>query len=165
MRATPGTAPNWPAGMAKPLTILSALACCLSVGCGDSGAADRYRVEGRVNIDSVPLEKGLIIFIPIAPTEGPKASGIVDQGEYAIEKGAGPYCGEFLVKIETVPRAIEAIAAGKAPAEEVRRRAKQRPVVAPEYNRMSRLQVVVRQHAENRFDFDVESVRGNQPRR
>lgn len=143
--------------------LLSALVCCF-VGCGSSDSRTHYHVEGRVKIDGNPMEKGLITFIPIAPTAGPKASGVVEQGSYVIDESVGPCCGEFLVKIETVSHEIEALAAGRSPGEETRR-GSPRSIVAPEYNQESQEKVVVREDAENIFHFEVESVQTNQPRR
>lgn len=143
---------------------LSAMACCLSGGCCDGDSVIRYRVEGHVNIDGVPLQKGLITFIPKSPTEGPKASGVIDEGAYVIEHGSGPCRGTFVVKIETVPRGIEAIASKKSGATKPSLSGKPRPGVAPQYNEKSQLAARVEEHGPNRFDFEVKSMKVNRPR-
>ncbi len=143
---------------------LSAVVCCLSGGCRDGDSLIRYRVEGHVNIDGIPLEKGLITFIPLTPTEGPKASGVIDEGTYVIEQGSGPCRGTFVVKIETVPLGIEAIVTKKSGVAKPSRSNRPRPAVAPQYNEESRLEVRIEEYGPNRFDFEVKSVKVNRPR-
>lgn len=134
------------------------LACCSFLGCSEPDSPPRYQVEGHVRVDGAPLQKGLISFTPLAPTAGPKAAGVVTDGKYVIEAHAGPCQGKFLVKIETMPHDIEALAAGKPPWQAAHQAEPPRPVIAPKYNQQSQLQVEVRPDAENRFDFEVEAV-------
>lgn len=116
-------------------------------------------------IDGVPIEKALITFIPVPPTGGPKVTGVVSNGNFVIEQADGPYSGRFLVKIETVPREIEAIAARRSHAEATIGRDRPRPTVAPQYNRDSRIEVEVRDSDGNRFEFQVKSEKDSQSMR
>lgn len=138
------------------VTLLMVTLCVLVAGCGGSDFPKRYGVEGCVRIDGADMEKGLISFIPLAPTKGPKVVGLVRDGKYVIDEAAGPSAGRFLVKIETVPPEIEAIASGKGLASQSNN--KQRPRVAAKFNRNSQLEVVVGEEARDCFDFDVESM-------
>jgi len=145
------------AGTGRLCWSLAAAIACVS-GCADSDPVQRRRLEGEVKIDGEPADLALITFIPIAPTAGPKASGLVRQGKYVIEQKDGPYPGRFLVKIENVPYEIEAMAARRTGTKPPPAPGKLRPVVAADYNRDSTITVTVRQDEENRFDFDVESA-------
>jgi len=142
---------------------LSVIVCCQFIGCTKSDFPSRCRVEGHVAVDGVPMEKGLITFIPISPTKGPKASGIIEQGEYVIEEDIGPCSGRFLVKITTVSRAVEAIATKRLSAREKCPLDDSRPVVAPAYDQESQLRAIVSKEGENRFDFEVKSVQEEEP--
>ncbi len=144
--------------------LLGVLGCAL-LGCGNPAIAKRHRVEGSVMIDGAPIEKALITFIPLPPTEGPKVSGLVSNGNFVVEQADGPYCGKYLVKIETVPREIEAIAARRSHAEVAGTHDKPRPTVAPQYNRDSRIEVEVRDGVGNHFEFQVKSVKNNESMR
>lgn len=142
--------------IARLLTL--SLVSCSFLGCSEPDFPPRYQVEGNVTIDGAPLQKGLISFIPLAPTAGPKVSGVVTHGKYFIEADSGPCQGKFLVKIETMPHEIEALAAGKAPWAAAHQANEQRPTIAPKYNQKSQLQVEVLPSDENRFNFEVQAA-------
>ena len=134
---------------------LTTVAILIAAGCsGDP----RCAIEGNVNLDGKPMERGLVTLIPQTGTKGRKASGAIIDGVYHIEKKDGPNAGDFLVKIETVPHEIEAIAEKRPLSREDLRDLPPRPEVAPEFNRDSTTIVTVRLGDINQINFEVESV-------
>lgn len=147
-----------PRGQLLELALLAAVTAVAS-GCGGTDFVDRQAVAGSVTIDGQPLAKALISFLPIGATPGPKASGVVVDGQYFIAPDDGPCPGEFIVKIEAISPEIEALAAGDAAAPRHGAAAAPLLEIAPQYNRESTLAATVRSGAENRFDFAVEAVK------
>ncbi len=131
------------------------VAVCL---CGCSGGVfeNRQAVQGTVTLDGRPLSKALISFLPIGNTEGPKVSGVVQDGRFSIPAAKGPLPGEFQVKVEAISPEIEAMASGDF--QSLRETAgTETIVIAPEFNRESRLTATVRDGQPNRFQFQVKS--------
>jgi len=57
--------------------------------CGtDDGLGKRYHVSGTVTYNGNPLEKGKISFVPEDP-KGVGATGIIENGSYALSTGGG----------------------------------------------------------------------------
>lgn len=138
-----------------------ALIVCVIAGCTGGDFDNRQAIGGNVTVAGRPLPKALISFIPTGATGGPKASGVVVDGQYAIAAADGPCPGEFVVKIETISPEIEALAAGDY--EALKRNAGAKPplVIAAKYNRQSKLRATVRKGGPNRFDFHVEEEKPN----
>lgn len=87
------------------LTLSIALALPLAMvlsGCGDdTGLAKRYPVSGKVTYKGVPLEKGLISFIPGDPN-GRAATGQIENGSYTLmtqDPGDGAFPGQYSVTV------------------------------------------------------------------
>lgn len=79
------------------------LFCGLIVGCG-SGAAEgppRADVRGVVTLDGQPLSKGVILFVPLEGTPGPKTSIAIADGKFSADKFTGPVVGKHRVKIQS----------------------------------------------------------------
>jgi hypothetical protein len=129
-------------------------------GCSDTKVdLQRVPVEGSVTLDGGPLPKALITFIPTGDTKGPRASGEIVNGVYAIAADHGPCLGEFVVKIETISEEIEALAAKDHAALRKAAAGEKRAMIAPEFNRSSRLRAKVTEQGPNRFDFAVEALK------
>ncbi len=75
----------------------------MSVGCsGSDDAPPRAGVYGTVNLDGRLLEKGVIRFVPIDGTKGPKATVAVESGRFEAPEGQGPVIGQHRVEIESL---------------------------------------------------------------
>lgn len=99
----------------KLLTHAALLGLILAGGCGSDPPPKGQVVSGEVTVSGEPLKRGLIIFQPIEGTAGPAATADVVNGHFATTVQMGPWPGKFLVKIESIPPEIAAIAAGKSP--------------------------------------------------
>ncbi len=66
--------------------------------CGGDGL-QRGAVEGRVTLDGVAVEQGVIVFYPTDGTSGPVAGGPIEAGRYAISADRGPVVGRHRVEI------------------------------------------------------------------
>jgi hypothetical protein len=67
-------------------------------GCGRSGS-ERHEVSGSVSFGGEKVAEGTIAFVPIQNTKGPKVGANIEQGQYRIERGAGPVAGPHRVEI------------------------------------------------------------------
>jgi hypothetical protein len=137
------------------LTLLAAVAAAAS-GCGESDFDDRQAVAGTVTLDGQPLAKALISFIPTGATLGPKASGVVIDGQYLIAADDGPCPGDFMVKIEPISPDIEALAAHDYTSLRGVSATEATITIAARYNLQSELAAQVRGGVENRFDYALE---------
>lgn len=72
----------------------------LAVGCG-SGDPLGVAVSGTVNYKGQPVKEGLITFIPMKGTEGPKAGANIDDGKYAIPRRGALAPGKYRIEIRS----------------------------------------------------------------
>jgi len=135
----------------------------LLVGCG-GGSYDsppRAAVGGTVLLDDVPLNAGVINYIPMGETEGPMTSAPIQSGEFSLPEELGPLVGTHRVEIESRDLG------GLAPDDESAiQRLKQQGVkrvkvvnIPPAYNRQSTLQADIQADAENQLEYRLTTKR------
>jgi hypothetical protein len=80
-----------------------ALALGLLCGCSRSpdGAPVRAAVSGIVTLDGQPLSKGIVRFVPVGDTAGPKASVEIASGMFSIDAVHGPVVGRHRIEIDS----------------------------------------------------------------
>jgi len=130
----------------------------LSATVGCSAESDgRTEVFGRVTLDGRPLESGSIVFIPVRPNKGPKASGPIRVGQYHIARAEGPRAGKLRVEIRA---AIEVPYDLDDPRQHARHGRKPFPAqrIPPNFNNRSELAREATLDGPNQFDFDLKSV-------
>lgn len=132
-----------------------ALSIVCSSGCSDTGAP-RGAVQGRVTIGGQPLAKGRILFLPIAPNEGPTVSGAVANGEYALARHEGPLAGPNRVELEADLNLGFPIDDEAAFAQRGGRPLPPNPI-PPEFNRNSKLAIEIKTGEDNVLDIAVPS--------
>ena len=131
------------------LTVLPLVAVFLA-GCGGD-AVGRAPIVGQVSIGGQPLANGRIVFVPIAPNEGPAASAAIVNGRYELDQADGPVVGPNRVEIEAdLGVALDdevAIAklGGRLPPQPI----------PPQYNRQSTLVFEVLDDETNQYDIAV----------
>ncbi|MCU0879510.1 MAG: hypothetical protein MUF06_17160 [Pirellulaceae bacterium] len=81
------------------LCLIALLTPVAAAGCGGDGL-NRGAVAGRVTLGGAPLAKGRILFVPVSPNSGPAASAIVVDGQYTLDRAAGPIVGQNRVEVE-----------------------------------------------------------------
>jgi hypothetical protein len=137
---------------------LSALAIAIvcSSGCSDSGMP-RGAVQGRVTIGGQPLAKGRILFLPIAPNEGPTVSAVIVNGEYSLSRHEGPIDGQNRVELEAELNLGFAIDDEAAFARRGGRPLPPNPI-PPEFNLNSKLAIDIKSGEENSLDIAVPSA-------
>lgn len=130
--------------------LLSAMTVVALAGCGERR---RMPIEGAVTLDNRPLEKGAIVFRPLAGTPGPTAGATIADGKFAILPSGGPFAGDFVVEIT---------AAGRTGRKAINIRTDRledeyTQILPARYNSRSELQVEVKDNALNRFEFALTS--------
>lgn len=133
----------------------------LIVGCGgNSEELLRSPVSGKVTLDGQPLPEGVIRFVPVAPTKGPKVSVTIQQGEFVSDDEHGPVVGEHRVEIQSTDdggyafddeQALERLQqSGTLQIDVVR--------IPPVYNKNSTLSASVSADEPNEFVFNLTST-------
>jgi len=122
----------------------------LVAGCSSEGDG-RAPIAGEVSVGGQPLASGRILFVPIAPNEGPTASAAIVNGKYELDQANGPIVGGNRVEIEAdLGVAIDDEAAvaklgGRLPPQPI----------PPQYNRQSQLVFEVLEDQTNQYDIAV----------
>jgi hypothetical protein len=101
-----------------------------------------------------PLAKGRILFVPLAPNQGPVTSAAVVAGEYQISETEGAVIGQNRVEVEADLNLSFAIDDEAAYAKRGGRPLPANPI-PPQYNRDSTLVVEVIAGQHNRYDVNV----------
>lgn len=104
------------------LAAVGVAGCLIMTSCGtDDGLGKRYPVSGKVTYNGQPLEKGNISFVPEDAKDGIGASGLIENGTYALSVGgnndgarAGKYKVVITAKEDTTEKAREAFEKARA---------------------------------------------------
>lgn len=140
--------------------------CCLCgvlTGCGHGrGGKDapaRAAVSGNVTLNGVPLEEGVIRFVPIKETPGPKTSLTIQQGAFKSDAITGPVVGTHRIEIESTDTGGYAIddetAIQRLKAQNIKRIIVTKiPAI---YNQDSRLTASVTLDGPNELTFNLET--------
>ncbi len=136
--------------------MFAAAIAAIAAGCGGGdGRPPQVPVAGTVTVDGAPLPAGTVVFVPIEGTPGPRVSGAIAAGEYAIPAAVGPVAGVYRVEIVATAPDGPAGDAELSPAELAALRKAPPPRTKPlpaVYNTRSELRAAVTADA-NRFDF------------
>jgi len=68
-------------------------------GCGSQNHPKRASISGNVTVNGLPLEEGVVIFIPDAGTQGPTSGAKILHGRYQISSSEGPVLGMHRVEV------------------------------------------------------------------
>ncbi|MFH5805677.1 hypothetical protein [Alienimonas sp. DA493] len=154
-------APRTPAAGIAPsaaIALAAALAAVLAAGCGGSERPPQVAVRGTVTVDGAPLPAGTVTFVPVDGAPGPRASGAITAGEFALPAAAGPAPGVHRVEIVAADPDRPAADAELSPAELAQLRTARSPRLKPlpaEYNARSTLRRELTADGENRLDFPL----------
>ncbi|WP_339910114.1 hypothetical protein [Symmachiella dynata] len=141
------------------LVLAAMLTCGLIVGCG-SGAAEgppRADVRGVVTLDGQPLPKGVILFVPLEGTPGPKTSIAIADGKFSTDDSTGPVVGKHRIEIKSTDdggyarddeTAIDRLQESRTRRIDVVR-------VPAAFNANSRLTETVSEEGANEFEFPL----------
>jgi|GEM_PF-2036271 len=136
-----------------PRWILGLLLCATISGCGaGSGKPQTVEVSGVVTLNGQRLDRALIFFDPVEGNSGPRAAGMIRNGEYFLEPEIGPVVGPLRVAIVS-----ETEDDTPAPNELAKRYAKEK--IPQQYNARSVLTVEATLDGPNNFDFDLRNSR------
>lgn len=145
------------------LVLAAMLFCGLIVGCG-SGAAEgppRADVRGVVTLDGQPLSKGVILFVPLEGTPGPKTSVPIADGKFSADESTGPVVGKHRIEIKSTDdggyarddeTAIDRLKESRTRRIDVVR-------VPAAFNANSRLTETVSEEGTNEFEFPLTTSR------
>ena len=137
-----------------PAAAALAVAVLLISGCGTSDGLTRCPVRGRVTVGGQPLAKGRILFLPVAPNQGPIASTKIVDGEYSLSHREGPVAGTNRVEVEAELDLGFAIDDEAAFARRGGRPLPPNPI-PPAFNRDSTLVIEINPDDENVLDVSV----------
>ncbi len=136
-----------------PHWMLGLLLCAAVTGCGTgSGQPPTVEVSGVVTLNGQRLDRALIFFDPVQGKFGPRAAGVIRNGEYFLEPDIGPVAGPLRVAIVS-----EAEDDTPAPNQLAKRYA--RETIPQQYNSRSILTVEATVEGPNNFDFDLRNPR------
>ncbi len=143
--------------MKSTLSLLLVCGCAVLLGCGKSDVP-RGSVSGQVTIGGQPLQAGRVIFTPIAPTQGPATSVLVEAGRYELPEHRGPIVGKHRVEVEAILDLGYAIDDEAAHALNAH---KPKPVnpIPPEFGRRSQLVATIEADTANTFDIPIPAAR------
>jgi hypothetical protein len=136
--------------------VIAATLLMTVLGCGNSGPA-RSPIHGSVTLAGQPLTAGRIVFVPVAPNEGPSTSARIIDGHYEFSRHEGPVVGKNRVEVEAelnlgFPLDDEAAYA------KFGRRMPPNPI-PPQFNRQSHLTCEVADATDNTFDVAIPAAR------
>ena len=123
------------------------------LGCSDS-PADHNAIRGEVKVDGQPIERGMIMFVPLPGAKGQTAAGPIKDGKYDISAEAGPTVGTQRVEIHSTRKTGKKIQKAFAPKGEMVD--EEGEGVAKRFNSASKLTTDVKA-GENVANFQVES--------
>lgn len=138
-----------------PVLLLTlALAGCAA---GSEKAFSRAAVRGEVTLNGEPLTEGVVRFIPLEGTPGPKTSALVADGEFTLTDAFGPPIGTHRIEIEATDRGVAPDDEAAITQLKTTRRRPDIPVVRipAVYNVHSRLQAEVTAEGPNEFRFEL----------
>ncbi|HEY4263408.1 MAG TPA: hypothetical protein VGM98_24810 [Schlesneria sp.] len=128
--------------------------CGLMAGCG--AAKTTVPISGVVKLDTKPLEKGLIEFLPIAPTPGAMGGSSIENGAYSIPADHGLQIGgKYTVRITATRKTGQQAANIMGSAGGVMDLFEQ--FLPEEYNTQSKLEAAITDASKRKFDFDLVS--------
>ena len=145
------------------LLVLTAAVLLSTTGCGGAAGPERFPASGWVNVNGVPLEKGIIRFIPVSKPDGsgggPAAVALVEAGAFEFTDADGPVAGPHRVEIEATGFAgfeIDDEAAFAAAAAKPGARPLASNPIPPAYNKQSTLERTIAVDSTNVFTFDLD---------
>ena len=135
---------------------LPLISCWLAAvtGCsGQAGSLSRVAAEGRVTVNGKPLAYGSILF---TGAHGPRAGGIIRDGQYSLDSTQGPPPCGLMVAIRA-PRLPVDIKLPEDPGDFLRLAMHCDELLPAEYNTSSTLRVTATTKGPNHFDFDLQA--------
>ena len=121
-------------------------------GCGGEPLPGRA-VSGRVLVEGAPLVHGEAMFVPIAPTKGPRVAAPIRDGKFACEEG--PWPGEFRVEVRAASPDVVALQSGRRPDTVSAQEWAEFRTIASEFNSRSTLRARVAESGPSEFEFNV----------
>jgi hypothetical protein len=131
------------------------LLLAFATGCGDD-ADSRFAVRGQVTLDGKPLDKAVIMFVPVE--SGKETGAEIQNGRYTIAAEDGLSPGRYRVKIMPyIAPDFSHFGSGHS----------QQPPAAPEkppnipsrYQTGAELEAVATVDGDNQFDYELHSTR------
>jgi len=77
-----------------------AISCLCCIGCRSNSSLPTRVVQGKVTFGGVPVEEGMVRFVPIDGTHGPMSFGNIEHGTYRVESHGGVPLGAHRVEVD-----------------------------------------------------------------
>jgi hypothetical protein len=133
-----------------PFTLLFVV---VGAGCGGN-TEGRQPVSGTITLKGVPLDEGLIEFVPQEGEKvGTRGGAAIKNGKYSIPRDQGLLPGTYRVVISAADKPLPDQGAGVPPGPTRSAPGKNR--IPAEYNRATKQVVTVTRGGPNRFNFTI----------
>jgi hypothetical protein len=140
-------------GRAWVLVHFLAATLLVVAGCSDT-TEGRQAITGTITLKGVPLDQGLIEFLPQeADKDGTRGGAMIKDGKYSIPREQGLLPGKYKVVINAAATKLADPEPGVPPGPTKVAPKKNR--IPPEYNRATQQVVAVTKGGPNQFDFTI----------
>lgn len=142
-----------------PRHVLAIVVTIAISGCGgsDGNELPRAAVSGSVTLNGKPLQEGVIRFVPIEGTSGPKTSVSITEGRFSADADQGPVVGKHRIEIQSTDDGGYAMD-DETVIQKLRESGIRRIDVVripPQYNSHSTLTETVSAEGPNEFTFEL----------
>lgn len=117
--------------------------------CGCGPADDRLRIQGGVQLDGAPLDRGKIRFTPEDGSGARAAGAVIRDGEFDVPRDKGLPPGRYRIEITSPDRSGEMINVGGMMVARER--------IPESYNLRSEHVVELTPSGDNQFIFDIDT--------
>jgi hypothetical protein len=132
------------------------VAASAAAGCGNAPDG-RQKISGTIVLKGVPLDEGLIEFIPKADSSSKevatRSGALIKDGKYVIPRDKGLLPGTYMAVISAVEGNAPEATPGVPPGPTKKGLAKDR--IPADYNRTTKQIVEVTKEGPNQFDFTI----------
>lgn len=137
--------------------LVAAAPLCSCGGSREQSGPPTAAISGTVTLDGAPLAQGLVRFVPIEGTPGPKTTVPVTDGRFTADRAHGPIVGRHRIEIESTDDGGYPLDDETAPQRLREAGITRIPFVrVPEiYNSRSTLVEVVTETGPNEFQFQL----------
>ncbi|MCA9042349.1 MAG: hypothetical protein KDA65_18495, partial [Planctomycetaceae bacterium] len=124
-------------------------------GCsGEPFSRERVAVSGKVMLGDQYVDGATVVFVPLEPSDGPKATAFIEKGLFSLSEERGPLEGKHRVEIHPVGVDVADLSSGLAQGGTPQIFQTEIPVKYQEHSQIFTVEAVV--DGENEYEFLLE---------